>query len=905
MSSWIARMLARLRSLGRGVTRRTEFEREMREEFRAHIDMRTDHLVRQGVPRPEARRRAHLEFGHEEAHRESARRARGLAWLDHLRFSWIDVRLGLRMLVKHPGLTLVAAFALAVGIPVGLAPTHLADAIERPLPEDPANRVRAVRFWDPVMAHTALPTTADLEFWSAELSGVSAVGGFRTLSVQIDAEGQAAAVPAAVVTASAFEILRRPALLGRTLGAADEAAGAPAVAVLGYDLWSARFGADPGIVGRTVRVAGEPHTVVGVMPDGFRFPMAQQLWLPHRDDVLPGTAESPMGVFVRLADGVGPDAAQSEITRVGRAPLPDPSEVRNRLQPEIVPFGMFTIGVPRGGLEAVEGFAFFRILALVLLMVAAGNVAMLIFARTAVRFRELAVRTALGAGRIRIVSQIFVETLVLAVLAAGLGVVAVDRILGALDFGLLAGGADLPYWLDLGLTPRSAMRALGLAIVAATVAGVIPALRLTGRDIQGTLKQAGGGGSNVRFGRVTAGLIVADVALSVTVVSIAFALARGMNDRLVARDLAGIPAEEYLALELRMPVTGMAGEEGSDRALFAQRLATTQRTVVDRLLDEPGVRSVAVADALPRMEHTARPVQVEGDESRRDGVWVRTARVDVDFFRALDAPVLQGRGFDAADVEGVVSSAVVNTVLAQRFFGESDPLGRRIRVVDRGGSTGSQWLEVVGVVGHLGTNMVSPNGGPALYLPAAPGTIHPLQLGIHVAGPPSEAASRLRALVAETAPDAVIGAPVELVRVRQGDWYLAMGVAGGMALLVLVLVTLASSGIHAIVSFAISERTREIGIRGALGAPRADLVLSILRRSLIQIGLGALLGAPLATYITLQLGVGTGAGAALGTVLATIGLAVAVVSAVGVGSCLVPTRRILKIQASQALRAEG
>lgn len=905
MGGWIAKLVARLRSLGHGVARRTEVEREMREEFRAHIEMRTDDLVRQGVPRHEARRRAHLEFGHEEAHRESARRARGLAWLDHLRFSWIDVRLGMRMLVKHPGLTLVAAFALAVGIPVGMAPTHLADAIERPLPEDPGNRVRAIRFWDPVTAQAASPLTADLERWAAELSSVTAVGGYRSMSVQIDDEGRAQSVPAATVTASTFEILRAVPVLGRTLGATDEAPGAPPVAVIGHDLWRARFGADPGIVGHRIRIVGEPHTIVGVMPEGFRFPMAQQLWLPRRDDFLSGRADTPVGVFVRLADGVTAETAQAELTGIGRADLPEPSEVRERLQPEVVPFGFSTIGIPRAGLESVEGFVFFRILAGVLLLVAAGNVAMLIFARTAIRFRELAVRTALGASRTRIVAQIFVETLVLAVLAAGAGVFAVDRALGALDLAAFVGEATLPYWLDLGLTPRAALRALGLAVVAATVAGVIPALRLTGRDVQASLKQAGAGGASLRFGRVTAGLIVADVALSVTVVSIAFAMALRMNDTLVARDLAGIPAEEYLAIELRMPVTELGDGGAVDGAGFARRLAETQRAVVDGLRQEPGVRSVAVADALPRMEHSSRPVEVEGVEARRGGTWVRTARVDVDFLEALGAPVLQGRDFDAGDLEGDAHPVIVNTVFAERLLGGGDPVGRRIRIVNRGAGPESPWLDVVGVVGHLGTNMVNPNGGPALYLPAAPGTIHPLHLGVRVAGPPAELTPRLRGRVAELAPDAVVGTPRELIRVRQGDWYLTMMVAGGLGLLVVVLVTLAASGIHAIVSFAVSERTREIGIRGALGAPRTDLVLSILRRSLFQIGLGAALGAPLAAYVMIQLGTGSGARVVLDTALTTIGLAVGVVAAVGLFSCLVPTRRILRIQASEALRAEG
>lgn len=901
--SWLTRLWARARSLARGILRRSEVERDMREEFRHHIEMRTEDLVREGIPRHQASRRAHLEFGHVEAHRESARRARGLRWLDQMRFSWIDVRLGLRMLVKHPGMTLVAAFALAVGIPVGMAPSHLADAIERPLPEDPENRVRAIRFWDPVISNAASPVRADYELWRAELTSVSAVGGFRTLSVQIDDEGRAEAVKAATVTASAFEILGRPPLLGRALVAADEAAGAAAVAVIGHDLWRARFGSDPNVLGRTIRIAGRPHTLVGVMPEGFHFPMNQDLWLPDREDFLTGREDTPLGVFLRLADGVSIDVAQAELSAVGRADLSGSTELRERLRPEIVPFGMFTTGIPRAGLESVPGFLFFRILALVLLLVAAGNVAMLIFARTAIRFRELAVRTALGASRTRIVAQIFAETLVLAVLASGAGVLVIDRVLGNVDLSRLVGETDIPYWFDLGLTPKAALHALGLAVLAATVAGVVPALRLTGRNVQGSLKQATG--SSLRFGRVTAALIVADVALSVAVISIAFALSSRMNDTLGTEQLAGIPTDEYLAVELRMPVTAATARGGDDGALFAERLAATQRTVVERLLAEPGVRSVAVADALPGMDHRSRPVEVEGVEGRSDGTWVRTARVDVDFFEALDAPVLGGRDFDAADLDDEGSVAIVNTVFVERLLGGGDPLGRRVRIVNRGGGAELPWLDVVGVVGHLGTNMVNPEGGPALYLPAAPGSVHPMWMGVHVAAPPAEVAPRLRTLVAELAPDAVVGAPVELSRVRQGDWYLTMAIAGGLGLLVVVLVTLAASGIHAIVSFSVSERTREIGIRGALGAPRSDLVLSILRRSLMQIGLGALLGAPLAAWILSDLPSGSGPEATFGTVLLTAGLAMGVVAAVGFFSCLAPTRRILGIDASEALRAEG
>ncbi|HZD06443.1 MAG TPA: permease prefix domain 1-containing protein, partial [Longimicrobiales bacterium] len=181
-------LLARTRSLLRGLFGRDRVEAEMRDEFQQHIELRTEDLVRQGVARAEARRRAHLEFGHVETHRERARAARGLQLFDRVRFSWLDVKLGLRMLVKHPGLTVVAGVALAVGIPVGMAPTHLADALEAPLPEDPGDRIRGMRYWDPVTHSVARPGSDELELWTETLTSFSAVGAFRMSSYNVASE---------------------------------------------------------------------------------------------------------------------------------------------------------------------------------------------------------------------------------------------------------------------------------------------------------------------------------------------------------------------------------------------------------------------------------------------------------------------------------------------------------------------------------------------------------------------------------------------------------------------------------------------------------------------------------------------------------------------------------------------
>lgn len=898
-------LVARLRSLVRGLVKRSEVDREMTEEFRHHIEMRTEDLVRRGTPRREAARQARLEFGHTDAYREQGRASRGLGPFDRLLVHWLDVKLGLRMLVKHPGLTWVAVFALAVGIPVGMAPSHLADAVEAPLPEDAANRVRGIRWWDPAATNTSPTRYRDFERWAAALTTFEAVGAFRSALYNLGADdGRAAPVAGAEVTASTFSMLGTPPLLGRTLDRADERPGAPDVVVLGHDVWVSRFGSDPGIVGRTVRVGAVSRTVVGVVPEGFYFPGREQLWLPLRPESGEEGEARRVGIVGRLATGVSAEEAQAELATLrppeGQALL----DAERRLQAEVVPYGLLFMGLPRGGMESVQGFYLVQLLALALLMVACANVGMLVFARTATRLRELAVRTALGASRARILWQIFVETLVLAVVAAAVGVAAVDWALGKVNLAALAGQAALPYWLRIDATPAAVVRALALAAVSATVAGIVPALRITGKRVQRSIQRSEARRSGVHFGGITSVLIVADVAIAVAGVAMAVALASWMTQTRASAELAGITAEEFLGVEVRM--SGGESGLGVDGADLRARLASVQATLVQRLEAEPGVRAVTVAEALPRMDHTSRPIEVEGGEygEGSGGRWVRTVRVDAGFFRALERPVLAGRGFDASDAEAAVPPIIVNTVFVEEMLGGTEPLGRRIRF-SRGVPGEAPWHEIVGVVGHLGVNVVSRDGDAGVYLPAAPGTIHPFQVAIWTSADPEALAPKLRDIAREVDPALLLGAPRRLDRVHQGDWYIMLAVTAGFVLLVGVLVAMAASGIYAIVSYSISERTREIGIRTALGATRRTLILTILRRSLVQIGVGAVLGLPLAATILMDLRETESGSAPFVGVLLALVLAVAIAGLVGLFSCLVPTRRILRVEASAALRGDG
>lgn len=900
------RAMAWCRSMVDGLLRRNRIEADMREEFRTHIEMRTDDLVARGMSQAEASRRAHVEFGHVESHRAAARAARGLRWVDRLRFSWVDVRLGLRMMVKHPGLTLVAMVALALGIPTGMAPMHLAEALDRPLPEDSGNRIRTVRFWDPASGVMTLPTEGDLEILFDESSSFESLGAFRNGAFNLASpDGRAASVPGAEVTAAALAMLEVAPLMGRLLDSEDERPGGTDVVLLGHDVWSSRFGGDPEVVGSTVLVGRTPHTVVGVMPEGFFFPFRDQLWVPLRRSPATGPGEGPpLRVVARLADGVTTDEAHAEVSRIR---LPDTHPANrgpSRLALEVVPFSYMYVGLPRGGFGALPEFHFMRLLGGLLLLVACANVAMLVFARTATRFRELAVRTALGAGRSRIVSQVFVETLVLAVCSAGAGLLVVDVAIRRVPWEVMAGSSILPYWVDLGVPMSVLPWAALFTVMSATVAGVVPALRITRGDIHGNIRAADSGRSGVRFGGVTGALIVADVALAVGVIGFAVGITGYLNE-LADSDLrVGVPAEEFLAVELRrsMNETPALGEA----AASSQSFGAVQERLRERLASEAGVRAAVFADALPRMNHRSRLVRVDGpDRDDASARWVRVARVDVDFFSQLRQPILAGRDFDRGDIDGDVRPVIVNARFVEEMIGGEGAVGRRIRLVSSAESTDDPWHEIVGVVGRLGMNTVSRNGSPGVYFVEPAGSIHPVQLGVHVGIGPEEFAPRLREIVSETDPSVIVGTPVVLGEVQQGDWYVAVGITAAMSLLVGILIALAASGIYAIVSFSVSERTREIGIRSALGASRTTLAYTILRRALAQLGLGALFGIPLAAWLLLQLqDPDAERGAMLATIARSVALGLGTVGLVGLVSCVAPARRALAIDANDALRAE-
>jgi hypothetical protein len=460
----------------------------------------------------------------------------------------------------------------------------------------------------------------------------------------------------------------------------------------------------------------------------------------------------------------------------------------------------------------------------------------------------------------------------------------------------------LPYWFDFALSPRTVLLALLLAGFSAAAAGILPALKVTGRAVQRNIQQARANRSGIRFGGMSSALVVIDVAVAVGVIGFAVTVVDFVGGAWRAQtESVGFPAEEYLSAQLFLSGSEPSAEAGQvDRREFVQRFGAVQQALVARLEAEPGVRRVAVADNLPRMEHPTARFEVEGDDDAGGGVRVaKVARVDIGFFDALRVPVLAGRGFTTSDLGENVSVGLVNESFVETVLGGRNPIGQRVRYRAWGADT-TGWYEIVGVVGRAGMDIMQPDFDAGLYLPLLPGTVHPIRLAIHVGDDPEAFTPRLREITAEVDPNALIGSPLALNRVFEGDWYIAAAATLGGLVGVGILLALAACGIYAIMSFSVAERTREIGIRTALGAQPGQVAWAVARRSLMQLGIGAALGTPIAWWALSSTGDDLPGIATRFAASLLPGLAVMLV--IGLVACTAPTLRALRVTPTEALK---
>jgi len=889
---WMTRWRKRLRVL----LRRDEVERELEEEFAFHLEMETRNNLRAGMTPDAARRQAVLTFGGRERFREEVRDAR---WFAPVIGLTLDVKLALRMLAKHPALSVTGTLGMAVGVAIATGFFSFMAFYYSAPPLDEGDRIVGLDYLDMRSNEDCFCTTLfDLDTWRGSQRSVQHLSAFRDANRYLHVPGgTTGGVGVAEMTASGFDVARVPPLLGRPLLASDEAEGAPAVLVIGHEEWRRDFGADRGIVGREVRLDGTPYTVVGVMPEGFRFPYSHGYWTALRSGPAPpGPGKGPrVTIFGRLAPGVPRAAAEAELRIVSARLAREFPAAYSTFRPIVRPYAQVVLDVhpyPAWIVWTMQLFA-----ALVLAGVAV-TVASLVYARTASRQAEIAVRTALGASRRRIVTQLFVEALALSSLAAVAGLLianAAFQQIVALNPGLF------PYWIGPGLPASTAAYAMGLAVLAAFIVGVVPALAATGERLQSTLRQMGGA-TGLQLGSTWTTLIVVQVATAVAVLPPVVGIA--WNSYWQPRAEPTFPVEEMLVLRLEGDVAP-AGEAPTAPSVeqAGGSFAGTQAELIRRIAAEPGVLGVTYASAPPGSGRGVR-IEVEGGVTTADAARVvaLSSGVAPSYFAVFGARMLAGRPFGSGDTPDG-AAAVVSRSFVHRFLGGGAALGRRVRSTAIAAGDSVQpgpWLEIVGVVDDLYAGGEPELQKPGIYLPkaleAAPVTVAIRTRGIV----PDALVPRLWEIAAEVAPGhpMTVAGPDEL---RGGDTSRAVRFSVILVGLVTLSVLLLSAvGISAMMSFAVTRRYREIGIRLALGASRGQVLRTIFSRAALQLALGLAVGVVLVTWVE-RLG---GGEMMRGQHHVLVPMVAALVLAAGLLATAGPARRVLRVHPMEALRQE-
>jgi putative ABC transport system permease protein len=818
---------------------------------------------------------------------------------DVMNVSALDFKLGLRMLRRYPGITAIGTVAMAVAIALGMLYVEgLHQGLHPTLPVAEGDRIVTVRYWDLGKATVEDRSLHDFTIARTHVKTIEQFGAALAFTRNlVTADHQVEPVRGAEVTANAFTLMGMTPLVGRTLTARDEQPAEPLAVVIGERIWTTRFERDPSVVGQSVKVGTADATIVGVMPERFGFPVNQRLWLPLRADgslLAPRTGPA-ISLFGRLAPGVSLRQAQAEFDGIAAELAATNREAYKNLQPRVVGYGTPPLEGDTAMIKNVLYAAntFF----LLLLAVICTNVATLVFARTATRAWEVAVRNALGASRGRIVAQLFTEALVLTALAAGLGI-ALAKL--ALRWGVNGIGRDvLPFWITDSLSPTTLLYAGLLTVVAAVIVGVLPALRVTRLNVQDGLRREQAASTNLRFGGVWTTVIVAQVAITVASIPLAAVLVTASNR--FGQRAEAVGADRYLtaAMVFERQRAFERQEQEADAEVTAARGRASLAELERRLRAEPGVEQVAFADRLPVMDTSKCGVEVDtATGAPTTGLRGSTlAHVSPGFFAAFGSAVVAGRNFSPVDLERR-NVVIVNQSFTHLVFGDHNPVGQRIRIThseEDGAVADDGWYEVVGIVRDIGWQMPEPSEQAAIYHPALlqPGTNVSVAVRVH---DPIRFASRLRVLANAVNPEMQL-TDVQLLTDVGGrgatlTWTVTY-VAGVISLLVLLL---SASGIHALMSFIVTRRTREIGIRVALGSPPIRIVFGIFTPAFLQVALGILAGS---AVVALKIDFGS-----LTQVLMLIGADVVMLIAALV-ACTLPLRRALRINPTDALRAEA
>jgi putative ABC transport system permease protein len=802
-----------------------------------------------------------------------------------------DIRYAIRRLIKSPAFTVVSLLTLALGIGANTAIFTVVNAVLlQPLPyPDPHQIVGVYHLSEGRRTTMSGPNFTDLKRLNTTLQDVAAYTRSRTI---LTGQGEPVRLDGAEVSASLFELLGVRPQLGRPFRADENQPGKTRVAILSHDLWQQRFGAKEGIIGSRITLDGTAHEVVGVMPRTFSFPAARAIWTPleYTEDF---TTEQRGAWYLqavgRARPGTSADQVRAEVETIGRQLAKQYPDSNEGVDITAVPLHEAMVGDLRTAFRVLLGAVGF------VLLIACVNVANLLLARAASREGEIAVRTALGAGRPRLVRQLLTESVILGLVGGGLGLLiaiwGVEALIALQPQGI-------PRLDEVSVSPLVIGFATGLALLTGLLFGVVPAFQATRGGISSTLKEGGRGTLTTRGGaRIRTTLVVAEVALAVTLLAGAGLLIRSFS-RLASID-PGFQIQQALTFEVSLAGNRYSENDEAQIAFFDQLLP--------QLKALPGVQGAGAVLSLPlsgsslvlTFEVAGRPPV---PPAQQPAMQVRIATPT--YFQTIGIPLKKGRFFSDEDRANTPPVALITESAARQYFPGEDPIGKRITLGwGRGGTDRRAGGEVVGIIGDVKDAGLDEPDPPQIYLPYRQWPVGRMSVVLDTAVPPRTVAEAVRRQVYSidaNLPVANVLTLEELVArsISQPRFYMTL-----LAVFAAVALALAAIGIFGVLSYAVAQRTREIGIRMALGARRVTLLGLVVREAIVMASGGVVLGMAaafiLSEWLVAQLLFETSPHDPL-----TFALVAAVLSAVSLAAAYVPARRATRVDPIVALRGD-
>jgi putative ABC transport system permease protein len=803
-----------------------------------------------------------------------------------------DLRYGFRMLLKSPGFTALAVLALALGIGANTAVFSVASAfLRKPVSFPNLDRLVMVLslpaqetiFWNAV-------SPADYLDWKSQSRSFEQMGAWETSDFNLTGNGEPEKLVGGQVSANFFDILGVVPAMGRPFRPDEEQLGHEQEVILSHGLWQRRFASDPQIVGKVILLDGKKYDVVGVAASDFTFPIGVEMWLPLALKPEEQTLRSSRYLLpiMRLKPGVSARDVRAEMLTIeGRIAKQFPATDAD-WGVKVLPVGVFVAG------EQADQYCLLLIGAVIFVMlIACANVANLLFARAASRHKEIAVRQAMGAGRLRIVRQLLTESLLLGIAGAAFGL-----LLGQVGIGLLRYYMPpeieryLPLWKHVRLETDVFWYTVGVALMAGIISGLAPAFQTSRSDIHEELKEGGRGNSAGRARqRLRTVFVVAEVALSLILLVGAGLMSKGVRALLAVNQ--NLDPQGVLTMHVSLPESKYKTPQ--QQAAFFDRALPKLKAI-------PGVKAAVVATEIPygseEVDDTvsiqARPAQ--NGEFRKANI----ENVNADFFSAMHIPLRTGRPLEESDGADQPQVAVVTQSFAQRYFPGEDPLGKFIKT--GGEDSKSPWLKIVGTVGDIKYNVFQNQAPPPIYLSYRQAPQSYTYMAIRTEGDPKAFVAAVRSQMAGVDPDLPISEFFTLQNVFSNALLGLSYVAVMLTAMGIIALVLASVGVYGVMAYSVTERTQEIGVRVAMGAQPRDVLKLVMVRGVMITAIGLLIGLPSA-WVLAQLMAGLIYGVSSSDI-ATFGVISLVMCAITLLACYMPTRKAMSVDPIVALRHE-